>query len=218
MNRKLILTIASAALATAFAQADPVTVHMIGHTGTNSHSLLNVSKNGGVNFNIVTATPFNVKVEWMTFIAYCTEVGQGAAANGTDYTADRESVRTFLASPLGDRLAYLYNHNQSNDLDSQIALQLAIWETLYDTAGSYSLTGGNFRVSNLAGGNAFLVGATNSILNDMLANANMSNYGEAMHYQSDAKQDLLGPTPEPASLAALGIGAVAILRRRKNRK
>jgi hypothetical protein len=214
MNKKLILTLSSAALFAAFAQADPVTIDMIGHTGTNANSTLLLTFNGG--FKTVTATPFNITVnDGVSFIAYCTELSQNAAAAGTSYVADEESIRTFLAAPVGDRMAYIYNNHHSNilTLDQQIAVQVALWEVRYDA--SYNLDAGNFQTENL---NATIKANAQSILASVLSNANPTTFGEAMHYASDTKQDLMGPVPEPASLVALGLGAMALLRRRKNSK
>jgi hypothetical protein len=101
------------------------------------------------------------------------------------------------------------------------AIQIGIWETLYDDGAAFSLTGGAFQASGLEG-------ATSTELAGILAllgSANPLNAALVMtlHTTGPNGQDLITGyreplrVPEPGSLALLGLAAAAagFVRRRK---
>jgi hypothetical protein len=101
------------------------------------------------------------------------------------------------------------------------AVQIGLWETLYDNGSMFDLTAGNFRAAGVAA-------ATQAELNNILAlvgTANPLNSGLVMtlHTTGRDAQDVitgyrpLQRIPEPASLALLGIAAAAaaFVRRRR---
>lgn len=94
------------------------------------------------------------------------------------------------------------------DNKKAMGLQLAVWEALYDGGGSYSSMTGNFKTTGL----------------DATASSWAATYysaylepGQAYFYSSTAagSQDQLTPVPEPATMAGLAIGALALARRRR---
>lgn len=209
--KRATITLSALAVVAMASSAHAVTVQMFDHTGTNSHSLFLINYNG-VN-KTVTGTPYNVKIDGTPIVGYCVDLDHQAAVNQT-YPANALSAIGTYGS-MGGKLGYIYNtyHTPATDLDHQIALQVALWEVRYDS--TFNLDAGIFKQISL---NATVKGYAQAILNDLTANPSFSQ--EAIIYRATdgQKQDIIGPVPEPASLAALGIGAAALLRRRRNKK
>lgn len=206
------MTISTTAFLAVASQAQIVTLNLGGHTATPATTSVMYSfMNGGPETSFATA--YNASVDGFDFMAYCVDLSAGAAVNSS-YLADRESVLTFLPGSVGQRLAYIYNnhHNAGLTADQQASVQVALWEARYDT--TFDLNNGNFKTMSI---NAGVKSGAEAILANVMSPTGL--VGDAYYYESQINsQDLIGPVPEPASLAALGIGAAALIRRQKNRK
>jgi len=99
------------------------------------------------------------------------------------------------------------------------AFQLAVWKIGYDydgTAASLNMGSGRFtaRMSN----GSSLDSSLKAQVDNYLAAASITNpnaKGTAIALHSDCNQDQLTAVPEPATMAALGIGLAGIIRRRR---
>ena len=99
------------------------------------------------------------------------------------------------------------------------ALQLAVWDALYD--GGDGLTTGGFQARNMSAG---LISAYNTVFATQnspinpVSNYTFNYYEATSHGPNNNKyQDLvsLEPVPEPATMAIFGLGALAAMRKRK---
>lgn len=154
------------------------------------------------------------------FDGYCVDLAHDQYLPAS-FAATTRGASTFL--PNGERIAKLVNQFSStvNDADKGAALQLAIWDILVD--GGDGVNVGNFQASGLTTG-------TQSYFSSYLT-ANIAGASSiATVYEADfhgagnnVNQNLIGAggnggteaVPEPASMAALAMGGLAFLRRRK---
>lgn len=212
--KNLIVSALGLVFVTSAAHATIVTVDMFGHTAANGHEGFLINYSGA---HFVTATPFNAEIDDNPGVFYCVDLDHAAAVNST-YHAETLSALALLGA-VGGRLGYIYNTYAlpAPDTDHKIAAQVAMWEVRYDA--SYNLDAGTFSVQ--ASLNAGVKALAQTILNDLAANP--AHITDVTIYRKVANeglaQDILGPAPvpEPASLAALGLGAIGFLRRRRQK-
>ena len=105
--------------------------------------------------------------------------------------------------------------------DNSQAFQLAVWEVVNETGGTYDVNAGNFFIkAGAAGGSvtAAIRAQANAYLAAITANAQTMGL---FAYRSDGKQDFVGyyvPSPAAAiQLAGLGgaLGLIGLIRRRR---
>lgn len=151
------------------------------------------------------------------FDGYCTDFGY---TNNLPvaYAATPTSALTLSN---GARVAKLYNTFAStvSSADAGAALQLAIWDVIYDNGDGAA--SGNFKVTGglTAGISSYLT----SFLSDPLSGAStdVTYYAADNHGpNNNLYQGIIGPgagqpVPEPASMAVLGLGALFLRRRNK---
>jgi|OpeIllAssembly_1097287.scaffolds.fasta_scaffold325091_1 hypothetical protein len=157
------------------------------------------------------------------FYAYC-----------VDATKPRMTVQDMATRPLseltnngysvnvqadaGARIAWLLNNYGTDEWLSTdgnyraAALQLAIWEVLYDPYGSYDITGGTFKLLH-ASLNPPLVSYTNSYfagLGDRRSEAIWYDVNDPFGKGQDYGQPI--PNPEPGTMILFGSGLVGLAR------
>lgn len=153
-----------------------------------------------------------------TFAAWCVDIYSwlNTSSSGANYTLT--SGTSFFAGSLNtvttlERLASQYLASVSTASDSG-AFQLAVWEIVYETSGSYDLRSGNFYVDS----------PDNPIDTANKWLANLGNSAPTMTlgvWASSSSQDLAvfaAPVPEPEIYAMLGVGLGVmgfVARRRK---
>lgn len=107
------------------------------------------------------------------------------------------------------------NWNNKMTADQQAAMQLAVWSAVTDNGSSFNANGSKFKVT----------GVSDSVLK-LASTYYSTGYGAtsgftpATLYTTTAKggQSQIQAVPEPATMAALGLGALGLLRRRKAKK
>ena len=133
------------------------------------------------------------------------------------------AIGTASADTLG-KLFYLYEENARNDSNSAAAFQLAIYEILYETSGTYDLLSGDLKLGSTVWVNptmangmlSSLVGATDIaglyLLDSTAPGTTNTIVSDGAHLEAP-----IAAVPEPITLASLGIcilGAGGYIRRR----
>jgi hypothetical protein len=172
--------------------------------GTGILGLSNVS---GMNDGSYYAGPFDASLNGgATQRVYCadllhhTEYNSATAVNVTD---------TALLGSGYQQAARIYNKYAGgvvSDATMNAALQAAIWKSIFPTLTYVDGTSG-----------------ASALADSYLASSDLGSYSNhaKLYDFGGANQSMLGgvpnanPVPEPASMAALGVGAISILRRRK---
>lgn len=157
--------------------------------------------------------------------AFCIEPNQWAA-NGKNLNLDIElvspdKVEGGLQAAWLVEYAFDYVTGNYNEKEKINALQLAIWEVISEDEGDYDLKSGNFYKTSNKKPDAlaadFLAALEQNFAGTDL-NYLMNNYAAALN---PTKQDFIvqgisaAPTPEPGTIALLGIGLLGLVRLRK---
>lgn len=145
-----------------------------------------------------------------TFLTVCADLAN-TISGGQAYSVDPSNTNSAAAgiSAAGNIVSAHFASANSND--DATALQLAVWEAIYDYNGSTApaFAGGNFGAAASAG---ILAKAAQYY-------ASVATPGNATYLKanpSNSGQSQLTAVPEPAALAGLGIaGLMFILRRKK---
>jgi hypothetical protein len=159
-----------------------------------------------------------------TFIGICLDLGNNISSGTWDVrnladapvpgapmgVTKAADIGKLIQGVLGGALAGasgLSNFNAS-------ALQLAVWEIVNETSGTYNLLAGTFIISGATGGDAAVAGQANTYLGMMAATSAANLYA----LMNDGNQDMLvQAVPIPAAAWLLGSGLLGLfgLARRK---
>ncbi|MFZ5585302.1 MAG: Cys-Gln thioester bond-forming surface protein [Thermodesulfobacteriota bacterium] len=183
------------------------------------------SLNSGSNKNAWTAEMHVSLDDFSDILAYCIDLGQTINKN-VEYNVTVDPVQTHPVSTL--QAAWLLGHyapglglaTAGYSLQTNItALQVAIWEVIYDHANT-DLTSGSFVLKNVYSSESAQVQTlANQYLASLPADIGSTGLTFAGATRSSAVQDLVvGATPEPGSLLLFGSALAAGLGWRRRRR
>jgi len=168
----------------------------------------------------VAAGEFKGTLDGASFNAYCAELDQSFNL-GSTYSYDVRDPSTYFTPQKADALSRLFTATAGfvTDADTSGAMQAGIWEILYETGGSFNVSGGSFKTApapNDAGAIVALA-AINGILGNL--GQYMANVQVDVLYNATAQNFVVvHEVPEPGTWALMfaGLGVVgAVAHRRK---
>lgn len=183
------------------------------------------SLNSGADKNAWTAQMHVSLDNFNDILAYCVDLGQ-SINKGVEYTVTVDPLQTHPISSL--QAAWLMGHyapglglaTAGYSLQTNItALQVAIWEVIYDHA-SVDLGAGSFVLKNVYSSESAQVQTlANQYLASLPSDIGSTGLSFAGVTRSSAVQDLVvGTTPEPGSLLLFGSAVAAGLGWRRRRR
>lgn len=147
-----------------------------------------------------------------SFTAYCAELDQ-TFAFGTTYDYSWAAGAGYFGADQYDALSRLFTGTQGfvTNSDTSAEVQAAISEIIYETAPSYSLSAGSFKVAPPAGASAATFAAFASV-NGVLSH--LSSYGALYSIRV-----LTNGETQPGTWALLagGLGVLGLAARRRRR-
>jgi hypothetical protein len=152
------------------------------------------------------------------FMSFCTELGEHVS-NGSNYCYDVVSLEIAPSSgPMGalkaDQVRELFGRYYTPafgsvlSADAAAAMQLSIWEIVFETSGSLGLGAGSAQFTN---DNAAAIALAGTYLASIDGTGPRNN--DIVVMSANGVQDQIIPTP--GTLALLGLGALATKRRRR---
>ncbi len=180
-------------------------------------------------------------INGLSFEAYCIDIlgpifDPGTPQPGATFDATAASMINYTvyggASPrAGAYVAWLYNQYASaiataDDNLARTGLQMAIWNTLYDS--DFTVDGGAFKVSDQdtavrAAANAYLSALSSNSTAASVADATWLQLQDCSSGTCKDVQDFVGPAaaatpvPEPGTFALMGIGVAGLALSRRRR-
>ncbi len=170
-----------------------VNINFMGNGHTYNAGAMDASLDGGAHFE-----------------AYCVDLFH-SVGNGDTYAVNIKPMS--MQGPNGTRAAWLFNTYAASVNTNQLgaALQLAIWDVISDNGDGFDV--GDFKSSE-GGSLRTLADSYLSASAGMTGNAywlEAQSHGE----RDNRNQNLMTAVPEPSSIAAIAVGALTLLRRRK---
>ncbi len=196
--RTLLATSALLVLAATQARAaDSMILHGLAQPSTGTLALSGVS---GLNDGLYYAGPFTATLNGGSgFRVFCADLLHETAYNVTNAVTIQDTFSMGSGYQQAARIINKYGASAGNDQLLNAALQGAIWKSIFPTV-------------NLADGTTGATALANSYLSE-----DLSGYSAHASYYNlgNSNQSMLAPVPEPASMAALAVGALGLLKRRK---
>lgn len=224
MKKCFALGITLAAASASFAQEN-VSIKFL-NTGAGRN--VKMSVNSGSDFKGAFGGQLNLQVNTSStskiIAGLCADPSVNMASGTTQATATTSNA----LGDRGARAAHLINtyfnsilaeSNAAIKNDKMMALQVAVWEVLVEDLPTFSVATGAFRAKAFDGGN--FSSAQQGYINTYLANngTSVADYYQAASVNNcPVSQSVMAPVPEPATIGALSVGALALLRRRRSKR